>query len=71
MLRESADFQVFITKGGNMPYQQSMKGRKIAILLVRPRTQSIPSLLSLAPKILTFLPTLEAGSVTVIDGKID
>lgn len=51
-LCESAGFQVFITKDGNRPYQQNMRGRSIAIILLRPRAQSIPSLLSLAPWIL-------------------
>jgi hypothetical protein len=65
-LCESAGFQVFITKDGNMPFQQNMRGRRIAIILLRPRTQSIPSLLSLAPRILALLPTLKEGSVTVV-----
>ncbi len=65
-LCESAGFQVLITKDGNMPYQQNMRGRKIAIILLRPKTQSIPSLLSLAPRILGLLPTLRDGSVTVV-----
>jgi hypothetical protein len=65
-LCESAGFQVFVTKDGNMPYQQNMKGRKIAIILLRPRTQSIPSLLLLAPRILALLPAIEEGSVTVV-----
>ena len=65
-LCESAGFQVFITKDGNMPYQQNMKGRKIAIILLRPRSQSIPSLLLLAPRILALLLSIEEGSVTVV-----
>ncbi len=65
-LCESAGFAVFITKDGNMPYQQNMKGRHIAVVVLRPRTQSLPSLLSLAPQILALVPTLQQGSVPAI-----
>ena len=61
---ESAGFEAFITRDGNLPYQQNLTGRQIAILVLRPATQDFLDLESLAPDILRILPNLERGSVT-------
>jgi predicted nuclease of predicted toxin-antitoxin system len=60
---EASGFDVLITKDANMPYQQNLTGKNIALLVVRPRTQDLDDLLALAPSILKILPDLTPGSV--------
>jgi predicted nuclease of predicted toxin-antitoxin system len=57
-------FTVFITKDGNLPYQQNLTGRQLAILVLKPATQDLLDLLALAPEVLQLLPSREPGSVT-------
>lgn len=61
---ESEGFEVLLTKDANMPYQQNMVGRSIALLVLRPDGQSLPALLDLVPRILHVLPNVKPGSVT-------
>jgi hypothetical protein len=63
-LFEGAGFEAFITKDGNLPYQQNITGRRIAVIILEPRTQEISDLVALAPQVLRLLPSLEAGSVS-------
>ena len=63
VLSKSNGFDVFITEDGNLPYQQNLVGKKISVLVLRPETQTLPSLLALAPAILRSLTNLEPGSV--------
>ena len=65
---EAEGFEVFITKDSNIPYQQSMDGRQIALVILRPKSQNLNTLLALAPEILRILPTLKAGTVTKVTG---
>ncbi len=67
-LSETNSFDVFITKDGNLPYQQNLSIRKIAVLVLRPRSQSIPSMIAMAPDIMRLIPTLAPGSVTLLAG---
>jgi len=60
---EQQGFEVLITKDSNMPYQQSLVGRSICVVVVRTVTQDFNDLVALAPEILTLLPTLEPGSI--------
>ena len=46
-----------------MPYQQNMVGRKIRLVVVKPRSQDIDDLLELAPGVLHVLEKAEPGSV--------
>ena len=65
-LAEDAGFQMFITKDGNLPYQQNLTGRQIAVVVLKPLTQDVLELLALAPAVLSVLPDVKPGSVSKI-----
>ena len=60
---EEAGFDVLITKDANMPFQQNFSGRRICVLVLRPRTQDRDDLLALAPQALQILPVVQPGTV--------
>ena len=65
-LAEIKGFKALLTKDGNMPYQQNLTGRTIALLILRPRTQLIDDLLELAIQIPLTLKNLQHGEVRLI-----
>jgi predicted nuclease of predicted toxin-antitoxin system len=65
-LSESAGFAVLITKDSNLPYQQNLAGRRIAVVVLRPASQDLVDLIALAPDVLRILPEVRAGSVSTV-----
>jgi len=63
---ESDGFDALVTKDANLPFQQNLTGRSTAVLILRPGAQSLPNLLSLAPRILSTLATLRPATVTTL-----
>ena len=63
---EAGGFDVLITKDVNMPYQQNMRGRTIALVALRPKSQDMEDLLVPAPQVLQALSDLLPGSVISI-----
>ena len=57
-----SEFEVFITADANMIYQQALKSRKIAVIVLRPRRNRLPEILSLLPQLLTALDSCAAGA---------
>jgi predicted nuclease of predicted toxin-antitoxin system len=55
------DFDVLVTTDQNLPYQQNLKGRRLAILILP--TTSWPKLKELVRDVEAALATLEPGSV--------
>ena len=49
-----------------MPNQQSLRGRSIALLVVRARTTNLDDLLVLMPDVLSALETLRPGEVVLV-----
>ena len=62
-MAETSGFQAFITKDGNIPYQQNLAGRVIGLLILRPKTQDVLDLLGMVPEILLALSQLYPGDV--------
>ena len=58
---DQAGFEVLITVDQHMPHQQSLRGRSIALLVVRARTTNLDELLVLLPDVLTALENLKPG----------
>lgn len=52
-------FQVMITSDKNIRYQQNLAGRRIAIILLP--TNILPVVLSIAPKVLAALASIQPG----------
>lgn len=65
-LCQNAGFEAFITKDSGLPFQQNLKGRTIAIIVLKTKTQNFDELIALAPQILSLVATLKPGSVTQV-----
>jgi len=63
---DQAGFEVLITVDQNMPHQQSLRGRSIALVVVRARTTNLDDLLVLLPDVLTALEILKPGEAVLI-----
>ena len=56
-----AEFDVFLTVDQNIPDQQSMRGRTIAVIVMVAFDTSPVTLAPLMPQVLALLPTVEPG----------
>jgi predicted nuclease of predicted toxin-antitoxin system len=63
---DEAGFEVLITVDQNMPHQQSLRGRSISLLVVRPLTTNLDDLLVLLPDVLKALEAVRPGEVVRI-----
>ena len=63
---DSAGFDVLVTVDGNMPHQQNLEGRHIAIVVLQARSTNFEDLVVLIPEVLRALEALKAGQVTRI-----
>ena len=57
-----SEFEVFITADANMMYQQALKSRKIAVIVLRPKRNRLLEILGLLPQLLTALDSCAAGA---------
>ena len=57
-----SEFDVFVTSDANMMYQQSLTSRKSAVIVLRPRRNRLPEILTLLPQLLTALDSCTAGA---------
>jgi predicted nuclease of predicted toxin-antitoxin system len=60
---DQAGFEVLITVDQNMPFQQTLRGRSISLLVIRSRTTSLDDLLLVMPDVLKALEGLGPGEV--------
>ena len=58
-----SEFDVLLTLDKNVPFQQNMKRRRIAVLIVRARSNRIQDLLPIVPDILATLEQILPGEV--------
>ena len=65
-LAERNAFQAFLTLDRGIEYQQNLKARSIAIVLLRSRTSRLPDLVPLAASILRVLESLQPGQFAEI-----
>jgi len=63
---ETAGYDVFLTVDQGIPHQQRPSGRKLAIILLRVRTNQIEDLLPLVDAILRALDTIQPGQTVAI-----
>jgi predicted nuclease of predicted toxin-antitoxin system len=61
-------FDVFITADQNLPYQQNLIGRKIAVLILMATDNRLETLSALVPAAETALATVWAGEVVAVGG---
>jgi predicted nuclease of predicted toxin-antitoxin system len=63
---EGSGYQVLLTVDQGIPRQQTMMGRKLAIILIRSRTNQMEDLLPLAPAITEVLESIQPGQSVLI-----
>ncbi len=63
---EEAGFDVLITVDQNLPDQQNMSGRKIALVILRGSTNRLRDLTLLAPAAISAINSIAAGDVVRI-----
>ena len=61
-----AQFAAFITIDGNMRYQQNMKGRSFALIVLNAPGNTLEVLLPLMPQVLAVLPSIEPEQIVKI-----
>jgi hypothetical protein len=64
----SERFDVFITVDRNLSFQQNVTDLRIAVIVLRARTNRLSELLPLVPNILSVLDAAEPGAVTFVGG---
>lgn len=65
-LAEDFGFQVFLTIDRGIEYQQNLKPRRIAVLLICTKSSRLADLLPLIPEILGILQSLQPGQLAKI-----
>ncbi len=60
------DFEVFVTVDRNLSFQQNLVQLKVAVVVLRARSNRFEDLLPLVPKILTVLMTIQRGEVVEV-----
>jgi hypothetical protein len=63
---EAARFEVLVTVDQNLPYQQTLVGRAISLMVLTARTTNIDDLLAVVPEVLIALETLRPWMVVQI-----
>jgi predicted nuclease of predicted toxin-antitoxin system len=59
-------FDVLVTVDHNMKYQQNLRGRKIAIIVLCVRANKLALLRPLLPQVLAALATIQPGEVVMV-----
>jgi hypothetical protein len=59
-----SEFDVFVTVDRNLSFQQHLPSFGIAVILITAKSNRIADLISLAPALLSSIPTAVAGRVT-------
>lgn len=66
VLAEASGFQVFLTVDRGIEYQQNLRARKIAVVLIRTKSSRLVDLLPRVPEILKVISELKAGQVAKV-----
>lgn len=66
-LANTAPFDVFITADKNLPYQQNFQALSMCVVVLNSMSTRPDRLIPLIIKLVPLLPSLEAGTVTLID----
>ena len=67
-LAEQSGFEIFLTLDRGMEYEQSLKGRKIMIVLVAAKSSQLADLLPRMPAVLDALCSVRAGQLVHVSG---
>ena len=67
LARAEQEFYVFVTMDGNIVFQQNYARLRIAIVTLRAPSNRLRDTAPLMPKLLALLPTLQHGTLTVVE----
>jgi len=68
-LAESAGFQIFLTIDRGIEYQQNLKPRNIAVVLIRSKSNPLADLLPIVPEIVSVIESLQPGQLVKVGEK--
>ncbi len=68
LLAEKSGFEVFLTLDRGMEYEQNLKGRHIAIVLVTTKSSQLADLSPRMPAVLEVLRSVRAGQLAHVSG---
>jgi uncharacterized protein DUF5615 len=63
----AAAFDVFVTVDGNLPYQQNLASRPIAVIVLRAQSSRLSDLRALVPKLLSAIDASRPGVTQFVD----
>lgn len=66
LLDAAAEFDLFITVDKNLVKQQHLAGRRLAVIVLRVRSNKIEDLSPLVPQIMALLLDLKPGTVALV-----
>jgi predicted nuclease of predicted toxin-antitoxin system len=66
LLNAAGDFDLFITVDKNLVKQQQLAGRRLAVIVLRVRSNKIEDISPLMPQIIALLADLKPGTVTLV-----
>jgi predicted nuclease of predicted toxin-antitoxin system len=61
-----AEYDAFVTLDQSLRYQQNLRGRPMAVLILHARSNRLQDLSQLVPALLAVLPTAPPGQVTLV-----
>ena len=67
LTRAEQEFDVFVTMDGNIVFQQNYARLRIAIVTLRAPSNRLRDTAPLMPKLFALLPTLQHGTLTVVE----
>jgi predicted nuclease of predicted toxin-antitoxin system len=62
----NSQFEIFVTVDKNLVRQQDLTGLRIAVIVLRARSNKIDDLGPLAPRVLALLSSVQPGTVTFV-----
>ena len=65
-LAESVHFDFFFTVDQNIEYQQNLSGRKIAVVILRAKSNRLRDLLPLLPACLEVIESIKPGEIVTV-----
>ncbi len=71
LLDAAIDFDAFITVDKNLVKQQQLAGRRLAVIVLRVRSNKIEDIAPLVPQMIALLTHLNQGAVEILNGEQD
>lgn len=69
LLDAAIDFDAFITVDKNLVKQQQLAGRRLAVIVLRVRSNKIEDIAPLVPQMIALLTHLNQGAVEILNGE--